>query len=70
VLARTCQLLDDFATAGLLPQPLEQQRRPDASAGDLERRSSSCAAESIALAENRAPDRNSRSSWPLACNSS
>jgi len=38
VLARTCQLLDDFATAGLLPQPLEQQRRPDASAGDLERR--------------------------------
>src|SRR6266481_3575991 len=23
----------------------------------------------VALAENRAPDRNSRSSWPLACNS-
>jgi len=32
--------------------------------------SSATAESTIALAANRAPDRNSRSSWPLACSSS
>jgi hypothetical protein len=55
VLARRCELLDDGPIRRLAILSV----------------ASSCAAEStIALVENRAPDRNSRSSWPLACNSS
>jgi len=35
VLARAAELLNHGPAAGLLPQPLEHQRRPDAAAGDL-----------------------------------
>ena len=38
VLAPTGKFLDHGAAAGLLPQPLEHQSRPDASAGDPRRR--------------------------------
>src|SRR5262245_4460160 len=57
-------------------QPVSSHNRSNTSAGPMRRTAiltaaSSAAALSImALAANRAPERNSRSSWPLACRSS
>jgi hypothetical protein len=66
VLALASQLRDHRAAAGLIPQPLEYQRRPDLADRNLERGPSVTALSTMALAANRAPERNSRSSWPLA----
>src|SRR5262249_26644245 len=70
VLARAAELLNHGPAAGLLPQPLEHQRRPDAAAGDLHNAVSAMAESTSALLAKRAPDRNSRSSCPLSCSSS
>ena len=57
--------------AGLIPQPLEHQRRPDPTHCDLGWRHYCWPrSERMAFAAKRAPERTSCSSWPLACNSS
>ena len=68
-LARACQLRDHRSAAGLLPQPLEQQRRSDATYRDLDRGVIAGRAQHHRLG-GKARRAHSRSSWPLACNSS
>ena len=70
VLARAGEVLDHRPAAGLLPQPLEHQRRPDAARRARRRGSFGDGVDNMALAAKRAPERSSRSNWPLSRKSS
>ena len=70
MLAHARQALDGLPAAGLLPHPLESERRPDASRRRCLRLARLSESSTIALSAKRAPERSSRSNCALACNSS
>ncbi len=61
---------DHRTATGLLPQPLEYQRRFNPMDRNLDRGVIGERTQHHRLGRNRAPERNRRSNWPLACRSS